>query len=483
MTPRQSYRLVAVGVLAIALVVVGWTFLDDEPEPNADAQPREWTFVSEPALTAPVIDVSRHDVEGAAPADDGLVFLAPKDGDSRTGSLIVDAEGTPVWIGPEERAYDLRVQRYEGKPVLTWWRGKTIEDTFGAGKYVIANRAYEEIASVTTHGILRADYHEMTLTDRGTALMIGYRIVKRDLTGKDGPRNGWVATGVVQEVDVATGKVLFEWTALDHIPIAHSQVGLRAYGTGTRADPYDYIHLNSVTEEPDGSLLISARNTSAVYRVDRETGEVDWILGGKASDFLMAGEADFHWQHDAQRRADGTITIFDNQAGPPTAKESRGLRLRLDMDNLTARVVTEYRPPDGRLSRSQGNLQVRQNGNVFIGWGGQPYYSEYTPDGDLLLDADFGTGESYRCYRFPWTGRPTEPPALKVADGTAYVSWNGATEVASWRFLAGADKQSAVEVGTVRREGFETSAEVPDEPYLAVQALDADGRVLTIVER
>lgn len=481
MKQHLTIRLIPVAIIVLALIVTGWTFLRDG---SSDAQPaaeplEEWTFVSEPDLKAPVIDVSRYDVPGGDSASDDPIFLAPKDGESMTGPLIVEADGDPIWIGPDERTYDLRVQEYRGKPVLTRWRGDTTTPYYGVGEFVLMNRSYEEIATVTTRGVMRADYHEMTLTDEGTALLIGHRLVRRDLSARGGSERGWVADGIVQEVDVATGRVLFQWSALKHVPIEMSALGLRAYGSGaSRTDPYDYAHLNSVTEDGDDAFLISARNTNAVYRVDRNTGDIDWTLGGKASDFTMAGDAKFFWQHDAQRQPDGTITLFDNQAAPRKAPRSRGLRLALDMNTHTARVVTEYLPPDGRLAGSQGNLQVRDNGNVFVGWGSRHYYSEYTADGELLMDADFGTGESYRAYRLPWVAKPSEPPALVVADGTAYVSWNGATEVAAWRFLAGKDADSARDLGTVQREGFETSAEVPNAPYIAAQALDRDGRVL-----
>jgi outer membrane protein assembly factor BamB len=482
MREHRTFLAVAAAVVVLALVAVAaWNFRDDSSD-KQPAAPLNRTYVSEPELTAPVIDVSKYDVEGAPRSgQDHLFFLAPKDGESRTSPLIVDATGEPVWIGPDERAYDLRVQEYEGEPVLTWWRGVSPQPTYGTGEFVIVDQSYEEIATVTTQGIMKADYHELTLTDDGTALMIGRRLERRDLTAKNGPRRGWIADNIVQEVDVETGEVLFEWSSLEHIPISEAQVGLRAYGEGTRAAPFDYSHLNSVTEEPDGSLLISARNTSAVYRVDRETGKVDWRLNGNDSDFTMLGNSEFAWQHDAQRQPDGTITLFDNEAGPPRAKRSRGLRLALDLKTMTARVVTEYLPPGRRLANSQGNMQVRSNGNVVIGWGEDPYFSEYTADGELVLDADFGTGESYRTYRLPWHAQPSTKPALVVDSGTAYVSWNGATEVAAWRFLAGADAQSARNLGTVRREGFETSAEVPNAPYVAAQALDADGRVMRTV--
>ena len=482
MTQRLSFRVTAAVIVVLALIVVGWSFRDDGPGDASAEAYQAWSFVSEPDLSAPVIDVSKYDVPGAPPSDQGMIFLSPKDGEARTGPLIVDNQGRPVWIGPEERAYDLRVQQYQGQPVLTFWRGDTITPYYGAGEFVLLNEEYQEVASVTTHGVIAADYHDGTITDHGTALLIGHRLVQRDLSARGGSTHGWVADGIVQEVDIATGKVLFQWDALSHIPISDAMIGLKAYGSGeSREDPYDYAHINSVTEDGDDAFLISARNTSAVYRVDRDTGKVDWTLGGKSSDFTMAGNSEFYWQHDAERQADGTLTLFDNEAAPPRAHQSRGLRLALDMKTHTASVATSYRPPDGRLAGSQGNVEVLPNGNVFVGWGSRHYYSEYTADGRLLVDADFGTGESYRTYQMPWTGRPTQPPSLVVSDGTAYVSWNGATEVAAWRFLAGEDAESARNVGEVRWEGFETSAEVLDAPYVAAQALDANGRVLTTV--
>jgi hypothetical protein len=448
--------------------------------PDESASTAHHEYITLPGRTPPVIDVTAyHGVAGnRALADDALFFLAPKDGDAMTGPLIVDSSGEPVWIGPDVRGYDLRVQRYRGKPVLTWWRQV---DAPREGEVVIMDRAYRTIATVTTRG-MPADPHETTLTPRGTALLIGYRIVRRDLSDFGGPRHGWVKDDVVQEVDVATGRLLFEWSSLKHVPLTDSRVPLPAdeYGAGTEDDPWDYAHVNSVTEDGD-ALLISARNTSAVYRVDRATGGVDWTLGGRSSDFRFVGGSRFAWQHDAQRQPDGTITLFDNHGTYETGGESRGVRLRLHVHNRTATAVKAYALPGGRLAPTQGNMHVRANGHVVLGWGASPQYSEFTSDGRLLLDADFGSGESYRVYRMPWVGMPARPK-LVLLDGTAFVSWNGATEVAAWRFLAGANAEDASVRATVPREGFETSADVLGQPYVAAQALDADGDVLGTAE-
>jgi outer membrane protein assembly factor BamB len=486
--PRGALRAGALGLAVLALAVVGADRQARSIAPSGPDVVAGQVFVSRPDLSPPPIDVTAHaDPERAfAPADDDLVFLGPKDGGAMTGPLIVDAQGEPVWVYPldQTRAYDVRVQEYDGKPVLTWWDGLNLGVGYGYGHYVLMDQTYRIIATVATRGSL-ADHHGMTLTDDGSAMMITYRKIPYDLSAVGGPEDGYLVNCLAQEVDVATGKVLFEWSALDHVPITDTRirVGPDAVIDGSETMPLDYFHMNSVTEDGDGHLLISARNTHAIYRVDRETGDVDWTLGGSSSDFRMLGDARFAWQHDAERRADGTITLFDNEAGPKVGDESRGLRLAVDRRRHTARVVTEYLPPDGRLTNSQGNLQVRANGHVFIGWGGLPYYSEYTADGRLLYDARILGGASYRAYRLPWVGKPFTDPALTVDDGIAYVSWNGATEVDRWRFLAGDDEASAEEIVTAPRTGFETSAPVPDTPYLAVQALDSAGHVLATEER
>ena len=313
-------RLAAANLLLV--LAVGCNAGADEPDPAP-----QHDYVTVPDREPPVIDVTTHNGEAGrrALADKALFFLAPKDGDSMTGPMIVDSEGRPVWIGPDVRGYDLRVQKYHGKPVLTWWR--QADTPLFDGEVVIMNSSYRRIATVTTRG-MPSDPHVATLAPRGTALLLGYRLVRRDLRNYGGPSYGWVRNDIVQEVDVATGRVLFSWSAIKHIPLTDGRIREDPYGTGeSKSDPWDYVHINSVTVDGD-ALLISARNTSAIYRVDRKTGDVDWTLGGRSSDFRFVGGSRFSWQHDAQRQPDGTITLFDNHGSYDTGGASRGLRLR-----------------------------------------------------------------------------------------------------------------------------------------------------------
>ncbi|TWH72219.1 arylsulfotransferase family protein [Modestobacter roseus] len=472
---------------AVAMVCLGLLLTacgDGDPE-TSEAAPSTGPaveFVSRPDLVAPDLEV---DQRGPARSPDGsLLFLGPKsEGAPLTGVLIVDDAGDPVWIHPtESRAYDVRVQELDGEPVLTWWRGESPTVGLGAGEFVLVDESYSEIGTVTTGAPLepgQADIHEGRLTDRGTMLLAAYVKQEHDLTSVGGSEDGWVWDGVVQEVDVDTGEVLLHWSALEHVPLEETRSELPEDG-GTEEEPFDWFHVNSVAEDADGSLLVSARNTWAVYDVDRATGEVAWTLGGEASDFALGDGVEFAWQHDAERQPDGTLTLFDNQSEPDVGPTSRGLRLALDEQAMTAAVVTEYLPPDpDRLAGSQGSFQQLPDGTVLIGWGSRPFYSEFADDGTLLTDVALGSGDNYRAYRDRWTGRPETDPDAVLADGRVHVSWNGATEVAAWRVVTGEDEESAVAGDPVPRTGFETAVPLDGDPaYVAVEALDADGGVL-----
>jgi outer membrane protein assembly factor BamB len=282
----------------------------------------------------------------------------------------------------------------------------------------------------------------------------------------------------VQEIDIASGRLLFEWRAADHIDLAESMIDPPT----ASGQVFDYIHANSIDRLAGGDLVVSARNTSAIYRIDRTTGAIVWRLGGKRSDFAMGPGTTFGWQHDARMQSDGTLTVFDDQAAPG---QSRAIVLRLDETAKTATLERAYSRPVGLLATSQGNMQLLPNGNVLVGWGSQPYVSEFSPDGTLLYDATFPAAiQSYRDFRWPWVGRPTDSPAIAVdpqADGSiiVFASWNGATEVASWEVVAGADPSGLRPVGSAARSGFETTipARTPG-PLVAARARDSDGRLL-----
>ena len=404
-----------------------------------------------------------------------------------TGPMIVDRLGRPVWLGevPEgQNATTFEVQQYRGRPVLTWWQGRIDKDVgMGIGEGVILDGSYREVARVRAGNDRPTDLHDFVITPRDTALLLIYQPRAADLSEYGGRAGGRVLDNYIQEVDIATGEVLFEWSAFDAVPPDESY---QPVPDGTA--PWDAYHLNSVIEDRDGDLLVSARHTWAVYKIDRETGDVVWRLGGKESDFTLGPGALFAWPHDADRRPDGTLSLFDNQAASPELVESdrsRGLILRLDEAAGTAELAREFTHPAGLLAPSQGNLQNLPGGHVLVGWGSQPHFSEYDELGRMVFDARFfETAQSYRAFLFDWTGTPVGPPVVVATgeqDGARVsVSWNGATEVRAWRVLGAASEGAEpVQLATAPWAGLETRILVGQPgPWFVVEALDDSGAVI-----
>lgn len=441
-------------------------------------------FVSRPDLLPPTVSIVTPDASTTA----GDIFLAPftfpatPPSAEASGPLIIDRSGQPLWFRPigGRTAMDLRVQRYRGKPVLTWWEG-TVFDGYG-GSFVVADASYAPVARVRAGNGFKADLHEVLITSRNTALITIYNELRTDLSAVGGPVDGRLVEGVIQELEIPSGRVLFEWHSLDHVALEESsELGV------TRDGNVDYFHLNSIGVDTDGHLLVSARHTSAVYKVHRRTGQVIWRLGGKRSDFALGPGLTFGYQHDARRHSDGTLTIFDNAASLPIQRgiASRVLRIRLDTAAKAATLARDYAAPDTRTAWAMGSAQQVADGGVFVGWGTFPGFSEIGPDGTLRFDARFvGESVSYRARRQTWIGRPATRPVVATARSAGgstlvYASWNGATEVARWQVRAGSSQSDLRPARTVARRGFETAIALGGNPgYVEVAALDRRGKLL-----
>lgn len=463
---------------------------DDEPaaKPAASPPPTKdvHRFASRDDLTPPQVTVTnRRPRSGGRQRLDPYVFLAPKgyngDGPGTQGPLILDRKGAVVWFRPtpgdDSVPMDFRVQRYRGEPVLTWWQGRS-QQGHGKGHGIILDRHYRQIATVQAGHGLQVDLHEFCLTPKGTALITAYRTADADLSSAGGPAKGRIFSGIVQEIDVATGKVLFSWDSADHIAFSESQTPPE----DTKKSPWDYFHINSVAPAPDGDLIVSARNTCAIYKISRRNGAVVWRLGGKKSDFALPDEARFYWQHDARWHDGNRLSLFDDASSPPKEKESRGLILDVDPARKRVSVARQYTHPSRLLADNQGNTQLLAGGRVFVGWGAEPYFSEFDSDGTLIFDGRFpANDQSYRSYLGEWTGQPQTVPDLAVGENpargvTVYASWNGATEIDRWDVLAGKTPGSLTRVARAPHGDFETAVAVADDgPYYAVVALNGNG--------
>jgi Arylsulfotransferase (ASST) len=427
-----------------------------------------------------VVRAPRVNVLHRSPRDaPGYTFIAPKEGSGRHGPEIADDRGRPVWFHPvPDAASDFRVQRYQGSPVLTWWQGIAPESVD-----VIEDSSYHVVATVRAGNGLQVDGHEFLLTPQGTALVTIFHEVPYDLSSLGGSKDGMVIEGVVEELDVPTGRVLFEWHSLDHVPLDESHSPVRP------DEPYDYFHLNAVNLDSDGNLLISGRHTWTVYKVDRRTGQILWRLGGKRSDFALGPGVAFAWQHNPLPAGTDTLRIFDNENnGEPGGRimaQSRIIWVHLDTAAMKATLVKAITHPGGLSVPAQGNAQALENGDTFVGWGQLGRVSEFDPDGKLIFDATLGSGNNtYRGYRFQWTGQPdTRPTASARRKGrrktVVEAVWNGATAVVRWRILAGGGAKRLRPVRTVAWSGLDTTAVIRGRPRkIEVVALDAQGSVL-----
>jgi Arylsulfotransferase (ASST) len=431
------------------------------------------SYRSAPRIRAPRLRVVRRR-SGRAP---GYLVLNTGWDDDRPrpdGALIADDRGRPVWFlsrRPGRKLFDVAVQSFRGQPVITYWEGRFAAG-WGYGTYVVLDQSYREIARIRAVGGNRADIHDMRLTDQGTALVASYNLVRR---------NGPVLDNVIQEIDVASGRLLFEWHSVGNVGLRESYVKRPEGG-----EQFDYFHLNSVEVGPDGDLLISARNTCAVYEIDRATGAINWRLGGKRSDFRLGEGARFCWQHDARWAGEGVMTLFDNRVAAPSQEgQSRAIKLAVDERRRTVRLLRGYKHPRRLAAPNKGGARMQPNGNLLVGWGAAPAVTEFTRRGDIVFDARFaraGDG-TYRAIRAAWTGLPVTRPdvaAQRRGDRVAvWASWNGATEVARWEVLAGDAPDTLAVSASAPRRSFETALSAPGRPrYVAVRALDAAGAVL-----
>ncbi|HEY3594768.1 MAG TPA: arylsulfotransferase family protein [Polyangiaceae bacterium] len=255
--------------------------------------------------------------------------------------------------------------------------------------------------------------------------------------------------------------------------------------TTTPGVPYDYFHINAVSVDDDHNLLVSARNTWTVYKIDRRDGHVLWRLGGKKSDFALAPGVAFAWQHDPEPVSAHSFRLFDNEAAPAVLSHSRVVTLSYDLRNHTASLVQSIEHPDGLLAPSQGNSEALDNGDTFVNWGALGRFSEFDAAGDLLFDAAVPAGyDNYRAYRSPWQAEPDTKPTVTAqlnADGSVAVHaiWNGATEVARWIVVGGTHRRSLWPIASADWNGLDTALTVSDHArFVAVVAEDAKGRLV-----
>ena len=299
-----------------------------------------------------------------------------------------------MWFLPQGAvtAMGLRVQTYEGRDVLTWYEG-TVLGPYG-GDFVVYDPTYHEVARVKAGRGRHGDLHEFLLTPQKTALISIYY-----------QNTSAIVEGIVQELELPSGRVLFEWRSLDHVAIDESHAEITTKGA------YDYFHINSIELDADGNFLVSARNTWGIYKIDRGSGEVIWRLGGKRSDFAMGPGTGFAWQHDARHHGarDQLISLFDDGAAPQVQPHSKALVLALDTKRMRATLHKRYiSQPAGAGARTRQHPSAPKRQRARRLGHGAVALPEYTHDGELVFDAHLPKGgQNYRVLKMPWRGHPT----------------------------------------------------------------------------
>ncbi|KAK7427206.1 hypothetical protein QQZ08_006319 [Neonectria magnoliae] len=529
----SSWRRMASAVLALAGSSLADITLYNDLDAftalsNASSGFPSQTFRSSD-IVAPVLHVNSFNHSAAD--DAGYIFIGSVYGAMRAGPMILDARDLSLVYADQryDNTYTSHVQTINGSRHMVFWEG--VHNRGHANGYgLVYNEHYDLLYNVTAQGIddTLADMHEMQVTPGGTAIFTTYWSIPWDCTALGGPADGLLMENGFQEIDLVTKEVVFAWSATPHFDVADTYA---RYGSGFGVSDdsgFDFFHINSVEKTDAGDYLISSRHLSMLALISGKDGHPLWVLGGRRNQFLdlSAGQAtNFGWQHDARfYKNQSHITMFDNHGeytGP--CKEggcrTRGLHLAIDAEAMTARVVHEYYHPAHVDSGAMGGFRSLDSGNVLLGWGYNPGFVEYTPDGTVVMDVQrgpLGTGFqndmfAYRVSKYDWTGRPRWLPSVAVdapfrttENATVWLSWNGATDIASWvvvgspipaspvSFVPANIAQLASEyanlldgpenvVAVANRTGFETEVflgNMTSHRYMAAAALTAEGTIL-----
>ncbi|TGO74901.1 hypothetical protein BELL_0249g00120 [Botrytis elliptica] len=449
-------------------------------------------------LTSPLFLVNKWNE--SAISNHSHIFMSPTlDGEEKSPMIfsskdlsLVYADST--WHGGS----DTKLQFYNGKPYLTFWSGIDFQG-HGSGGGVMLNSSYDKVYNISVNSLAGgADGHEFQLTEDGGAMMNNYHTTIADCRPVGGPNGGKVLTGSFQEVDIETGWVRHTWNALDHFGLNESFTTYVDEEWG-----WDWFHMNSLQKTPEGHYLISSRHLRMIAYINGTDGSKIWQVGGHNNDFtdLSDGNAtNFAFQHHARFVNDDLteITFFDNHnmyINSPTPNCttdcSRGMKIKLNYHNMTAKLVHQFYHPKSVQAWAEGGIHALDNGNYLVGYGVVPSFAEFTETGEVAMEIQTrpwyvasGRGtDLYRVYKFDWVAQPSWKPVMVEVGQILYVSWNGATEVDSWALYGGSSPTTMHHLLTMPKTGFETGVRPSNSStfYQAI-ALDKDGNELDSTE-
>ena len=288
---------------------------------------------------------------------------------------LLDHNGNLKWWKPANKSSFINFQFHLEQQCYSFVR-------YGSQELmvIIVNQNFQIIDSLSPKGDVDLDIHEFDILKNGNYLIAGLKIDSIDMSekfigGTKGKPNVKIKGFVIQEM-TNDHQMVFEWNSNDHIEVDDF---IESYKFNF--DLFNYCHGNAIHEDSDGNFLISFRNLNSIYKIDRTSGEVIWILGGKSSHFQLLNDSiPFSGQHDSQTHGNGRISLFDNANSSEKPKISRGIEYVLNEDDRTYSKVWEYYNKPASFSRAMGNLQVTGNGQRVVGFG-----LTYRPNPSVVL--------------------------------------------------------------------------------------------------
>jgi hypothetical protein len=436
-------------------------------------------------LTVPQ-DIPHFTVSKSTPDNgEGYIFVAPFYWTKSTvGSylLILNSQGQLVYyqsVADDLSAFDFKVQP---NGMLSYFDQKD-------STYYVMNLHYQVVDTYQAGNGYVTDLHELQILPNGNVLLMAYDAETVDMSKvvNGGKKDATVTGLIIQELDPSKN-VIFEWRSWDHFSFFDSTSSLTDQNI-------DLVHGNALALANDGNLLLSSRNQSEITKINLQTGQIMWRLGGKANQFTLVDGKPFAYQHDVRQLPNGDITVFDNHGTQQNPAPSHGIEYKIDEKNKIATQVWEYTHNPPVFTTFMGDTQRLPDGNTFLDWGapstadGYAFVTmtEVTPDNQTAFELTFDQPYvSYRAFRSPWQGFPDTQPALagKVdASGiTLGYSWNGATQVASYSVFAGTTPNALSQIDKQAKTDFETQSHLTNLPsgecYFQVAALDQSGKEL-----
>ena len=370
--------------------------------------------------------------------DPNYIFIDTGPGAGKPYNVIFDNTGSPIWyqLMPDERR-DMKVQ-HNG---LLTMLART-----GGYRFVGLNTNYVEVVSYWAANGYGVDEHELQVLADGSYFLVGLASQTVDMSRyvSGGNASAWVTEQVIQGFTPA-GELIFQWRAWDHFDIRDQQQFIDLTSSG-----FDFPHMNAIDVDTDGHILLSSRSTSEITKINRDTGEIIWRLGGAHNQFTFVNDplSGPRNQHAVRMVSTNRYTLFDN-GNLHSPSVSRGVEYLLDPTNLTATLVWQYpaTPTTSLYSYYMGNVQRLTNGNTLINWvlGGLPKLTEVRPDGSKAFEMNWADGfEAYRVWRCSWSGVALKPNLIiePYPDKlTLIFNKFGDTNVAYYRIYGGTSSQ------------------------------------------